>query len=106
MARLGRVQGFDPRLGTHVPQELAIMAFGIEAHALLAAGDRQQFAVERRVPVPVQAGFGKGRVEGGAMAVAFGIGQRAVHIKNQGFQHEAQHSRQLPISDSHAFLWR
>ncbi len=51
--------------------------------ALLAAGDGKQFAVERFVPFPVEAGLAEGGIEGGAVAIALGIRERAVHIENQ-----------------------
>jgi hypothetical protein len=34
--------------------------------------------------VPVEAGIGKSLVEGGAVAVTFGIGEGAVHVEEQG----------------------
>ena len=55
--------------------------------ALLAAGDGEQLAVERLVPVPVEAGLAEGGIEGRAMAVALGVGERAVDVENQCFQH-------------------
>jgi hypothetical protein len=53
----------------------------IVLHPLLAAGDGKQFAVERDVPVPVETGVGKGLVEGGPVAIALGVGKRAVHVE-------------------------
>jgi hypothetical protein len=85
--RLGGMQFPDARIGIRLLQELRRVARAEEADALLAAGHLQQFAVERLVPVPGQAGLGKGGVEGRAMAVALGIGQRAIDIEDQGLQH-------------------
>jgi hypothetical protein len=62
------------------------VVFGVVTDALLAAGDGEQFAVQRLVPVPVQAVLGEGGVESGAMAVALGVGQRAVDVEDQGVQ--------------------
>lgn len=63
-----------------------IVALGVVADAFLAAGDGEQFAVQFFIPVPVQAAVGEGGVEGGAMAVALGFGERAVDIEDQGVQ--------------------
>jgi hypothetical protein len=38
------------------------------------------------------------------MAITLGIGQRAIDVEDQGFQHGRQDSREPPISDSNAFL--
>ncbi len=84
MGGLGQVQAPDQFGKVGAGQHFRGMAFGIEADALLAAGYRQQFAIEGLVPVPVQAVLGEGGVEGEAMAVALGIGERAIDIKNQG----------------------
>jgi hypothetical protein len=52
-------------------------------HPLLAAGDGEQLAVEGDVPVPVETGVLEGLIEGGAVAVAFGIGKRAVNVESR-----------------------
>ena len=51
---------------------------------LLAAGHGEQLAVQGDIPVPVQTGVGKGLIEGGTVAVTFGIGKGAVHVEEQG----------------------
>jgi hypothetical protein len=56
----------------------------IVLHPLLAAGDGEQLAVEGDVPVPVEAGIGKGLIEGGTVTVALGVGKGAVHVEEQG----------------------
>ena len=53
--------------------------------ALLAAGHFQQPGMQRFVPVPVAAQLGKGLVESSAVC-RFGVGQGAVHVKNQGLE--------------------
>ena len=53
------------------------------ADTLLAAGDCQEFSVEFLIPVPVQPVFGKGKIEGDAMAVTLGIGQRTIDVEDQ-----------------------
>ena len=63
------------------------MALAKEAYPLLASGHLKQFAVERLIPMPRQAGLGESGIEGGAMAVALGIRKRSVDIKNQCFEH-------------------
>ena len=83
MVGLGRVQGGDQRVKIRTAGDIGRVALGEIADALLAAGDRQQFAVEVFVPVPVQPVFGKGRVEGDAVAVALGVGQRAIDVEDQ-----------------------
>ena len=50
-------------------------------HPLLAAGDGEQLAVQRDIPVPVETGVPEGLVEGGAMTVALGVGKRAVDVE-------------------------
>ena len=57
--------------------------------AFLAAGDAQQIAVERRIPVPRQAFVGEGPVEGRQVAVALGFGERAVHVPDQRLERHA-----------------
>ena len=56
------------------------MSTEIAAQEAAAAGHAQQLAVVRRVPTPVQSQRREGAVERDAVAVAFGFGQRAVHI--------------------------
>ena len=50
------------------------------------AGHIEQGTVEGLVPVPGQPDFGKGRVEGRAMAIAFGIGEGSIDIENDRAQ--------------------
>ena len=50
-------------------------------HPLLAAGNREQFAVEGDIPMPVEAGILEGLVECGAVSVTFGIGKGAVDVE-------------------------
>ena len=69
---------------------LGVHLLPVVLHPLLAAGDGQQFAVAGLVPHPAQAEFGKGLVEGGQVG-AFGVGQGAVHIKNQRLQGWGSH---------------
>jgi hypothetical protein len=52
----------------------------------LAAGHREQFAVGGDRPLPVQARLRKSAVEGQAVTVALGIGQRPVHVENHRLQ--------------------
>ena len=94
------------RIGIRLLQESGGMPLAEKPYPLLAAGDLQQFAVERLVPIPRQTSFGKSAVEGDAMAVSLGIGQRAIDIEYQGFEHGRQDSAPAPISNSHAFLWQ
>jgi hypothetical protein len=56
--------------------------FGVVADAFLAASDGQQPAVQCFIPMPVQAEIGEGGIEGGAMAVALGIGERAIDVES------------------------
>ena len=59
----------------------------IEANPLLATGRSQQLTIQGDIPVPVEAKLTEGRIKGRAMTITLGIGQRTVHIKNQGLQH-------------------
>ena len=88
LAHQGHETGLGGQLGGVLP--------GVMQHALLATGHRQQFAVERDVPVPWQAGIPECRVEGDAMAVALGIGQRAVDVEDECLQHGASIARLDP----------
>jgi hypothetical protein len=72
-------QGVEAGLGRQLRRILP----GVMQHALLAAGHRQQFAIQLYVPVPGQAGFLEGGIEGHAMAIALGIGQRAIDVEDQ-----------------------
>jgi hypothetical protein len=58
-------------------------ARGETGDPLLAAGDGKQFTVQPLVPLPWQACLGEGAVEGDAMAVALGLGQRAVDVEDE-----------------------
>ena len=64
---------------------------GARAHvgqqALAASRHAQQLAVARFVPAPGQAQGLEGAVEGHAVAVALGFGQRAVHVPEQRVDH-------------------
>ncbi len=53
--------------------------------SLLASGNRKKVAVKLDSPIPIQSRVGKCTVESDAMTVALGVGQRAVHVKNQRF---------------------
>jgi hypothetical protein len=61
--------------------------------ALAPAGHLQQLAVAALAPAPGQAGLGKGQVEGHPVAVALGLGQGAVHVPQQGFEHRGSFQR-------------
>jgi hypothetical protein len=87
MPSLGGMQFADAGIGIGQLKEFGRMARAEEADALLAAGHLQQFAIQGLVPVPGQARPGKGGIEGGTMAVALGIGQRAIDVEDQGLQH-------------------
>ena len=52
-------------------------------HAFLAAGHREQTAIERLVPVPVMPRRGEGAVEGDAVPVALGVGEGSIHVEDQ-----------------------
>jgi L-ascorbate metabolism protein UlaG (beta-lactamase superfamily) len=66
--------------------EARVEVLQVVADAFLAAGHGQQLVVQRHVPVPGQAAFGKGPVEGDTVGV-FGVGQGAVHVKDDGLDH-------------------
>ena len=83
---LGQVQALDQFGKVGAGEHIRGVALTKKADALLAAGDRQQFAVEGFVPVPGQAVLGEGGVEGGAVAIALGLGERAIDVENQGVQ--------------------
>ncbi|MPN44101.1 hypothetical protein SDC9_191662 [bioreactor metagenome] len=84
MRRLGGMQPLDQRIEIGAGGDVGIVALCIVPHALLAAGDGEQLAVPGFIPVPVDSEFGKGGVEGGAMAVALSFGKRAIDIEDQG----------------------
>ena len=86
VARLGGVEGADQPVQFGPGGEVGRAACGVVADAFLAAGDGEQLAVQGLVPVPVQPEIGEGVVERRAMAVALGVGQRAVDIENQCLQ--------------------
>ncbi len=69
--RLGRSRG------------LRIDLLPISQHALFAAGNGEQTAVGRHVPMPIQPGIGEGLVESDAVTVALGFGQGAIDVENQ-----------------------
>jgi hypothetical protein len=69
-ARFGVVRRVRPRL--EVGEE-----------PLPAAGNLQQLAIARDIPVEGQAEVGEGEVEGDAMAVSLGFGQRAVDVPEE-----------------------
>ena len=62
-----------------------------ESHALAASRNGQQLLVERPIPVPGKAQFLKGLIKSWSMALHLRIGQRSVHIPEQGLQ--AGHQR-------------
>ena len=68
--------------------EVGLNAAPVVEHSLLATGDVEQLGVLLGGPVPVQPHFGKSVVEG-RQVHGFGVGQCAVDIKNQRFQHGA-----------------
>ena len=55
----------------------------VVAHALLAAGDGEELAVEIHIPMPVQAGLGEGGIEGRPVTVTLGIGQGSIDIEQE-----------------------
>ncbi len=83
MTRLGGMQARNQCVEVAGLTVIRAVALDIMAHALLAAGHRQQFAVQTDVPVPVQTGLGECPVEGQPVPVALGVGQGPVNIKNQ-----------------------
>jgi hypothetical protein len=87
--RLGLVQREDQLvfrrggLGPRRPAELV----EVGPHALLAAGDEQQPAVEVDVPFGVDAHLLERQVEAHPMRVALGVDEHAVAIENQRLDH-------------------
>ena len=75
---IGHAPADIDQIGLHLPP--------VVQDALFAARHFQQARVFGCAPVPVAAFFGKGAVECGQVG-GFGIGNGAVHIKNQGLQH-------------------
>ena len=61
--------------------EIALVGLNIMFNPLLAARYCQQLAVERDIPLPVQAKLAKRSIEGQPVAVAFRVGKGAVHIE-------------------------
>jgi hypothetical protein len=70
-------------IGRRVGQGVAGQVVG---NALAAGGYVEQVLVQGNIPLPGQAQFGKGQVEGGAMGQILGFGQGAIDIKNQGVE--------------------
>jgi len=59
--------------------------------AFLAAGDGKQLAIERLIPMPVEAGLAENGVESRPVPVALGIGQCAqalINIAHPKFRNE------------------
>jgi len=83
MRILGGMQASDQRRVIGPGRGGRVRCAGKMAHALLATGDGEQPAVSRLVPMPGQAVLGEGAVEGGAMAVALGFGERAIDVEDQ-----------------------
>lgn len=81
---LARVQRRDVRVGEGAARNAPLV--GIAAHPLPAAGDAIKLAVEVDVPGPIEARFGEGGVEGGAMAF-LRLGQGSVDVENERFDH-------------------
>ena len=81
MCCLGRVQCGDQCVEIGECRDIGGVACGEVADAFLAAGDCQQFAVERLIPVPAESVFGEGEVECDAVAVALeGADQSTVTV--------------------------
>ena len=77
--------------GVRIPHTRGVVAHSdgdVVLHALLAAGNFEQPAVERRIPVPWQASCVERLVEGAAMHL-LGLGERAVHVEDQGVERHA-----------------
>jgi hypothetical protein len=87
-------RGLDRRLG---PRREVVQ------QALQAARDLQQLAVLLVAPAPRQAARREGLVEGDQVAVAFGLGQRAVEIPDQCREHQA--ASLLAVSASSRSTW-
>src|SRR5690606_3667120 len=60
----------------------------VRPHALLAAGDLEQLAVELDVPGDIEPDVGEGTVERDAVAVALGVDENSVAVENQSL-HDA-----------------
>lgn len=86
MFGLGCMQAGDQRVKIRSTGDIGCVVLDEMADTLLATGDRQEFSVEFFIPVPVQPVFGKGKIEGDAMAVTLGIGQRAINVEDQCLQ--------------------
>jgi hypothetical protein len=79
---LGLVQTFDALSKIRRIAEFGVVVLGVVGDAFLAAGNRQQLAVERLVPYPRQACFGEGLVESRPMTIAFSFSEGAIDIEN------------------------
>jgi hypothetical protein len=55
--------------------------------AFAAAGDDQQLTVVRHAPAPRNAVRLERLIEGDAMPIAFGLGDGAVHVPEDGLEH-------------------
>ena len=64
-----------------------VLLHPIVTHAFFATRNIQQFGVERHVPMPIQAFFSKGLVEG-SQVHHLGVCQCSIDIKNQRFKHQ------------------
>src|SRR5690606_27428319 len=61
----------------------------VGGHALLAAGDLQQLAVELDVPGDVEPDGGERSIEGDTMAVALRVDENAVAVEDQCLHRDA-----------------
>ena len=78
------VDGVLHRLAIQRP-DVGVRLHPVMTDALLAARDVEKFEVQRLVPLPVHAQFGKSMVESCPVR-AFGVGQSAVDIENEGLK--------------------
>ena len=98
-------RGFDQvqalhRFGHGARLELFHVRFDLTPvvqHAFFATRNVQQFGVLGLAPVPVQALLRKGLVESFQVGV-LGVGQGAVHIKNQSLEHPHLLQKTTPLA--------
>ncbi len=83
MSGLGQMQLSDENREVGIAGDVGGVTRSEVADALLAAGNIQQATIERFIPVPVEAGFGEGGIEGRAVPVAFGFCKGPVNIEDQ-----------------------
>lgn len=82
-----RNAGVDP--GFH--QQGWMRALQIMTDAFLAAGDGEQFAIQRNIPTPVQSRFPERVIERDPVAIPFGVGKGAVNVEDQGLKRDCRH---------------